>query len=130
MRQSKFQFLNPYLEKVNFVTNQDFESDADVDEIEIQNTFDIQVKKSMNENRARVSLTLKVNAENKEAPFELEIKVVSDFKWEDMDENKVNSMLNVNAPALLLGYMRPIVSSITNSSALPVYNIPFINFKE
>ncbi len=28
MRQSKFQFLNPYLEKVNFVTNQDFESDA------------------------------------------------------------------------------------------------------
>ena len=70
MRQSKFQFLNPYLEKVNFVTNQDFESDADVDEIEIQNTFDIQVKKSMNENRARVSLTLKVNAENKEAPFE------------------------------------------------------------
>ena len=42
----------------------------------------------------------------------------------------VNSMLNVNAPALLLGYMRPIVSSITNSSALPVYNIPFINFKE
>ncbi len=84
----------------------------------------------MNENRARVSLTLKVNAENKEAPFELEIKVVSDFKWEDMDENMVNSMLNVNAPALLLGYMRPIVSSITNSSALPVYNIPFINFKE
>ena len=59
MRQSKFQFLNPYLEKVNFVTNQDFESDADVDEIEIQNTFDIQVKKKYERKQGKGQFNIK-----------------------------------------------------------------------
>lgn len=62
--------------------------------------------------------------------FKLRIKVASDFKWEDLDEKTAESMLNLNAPALLLGYMRPIVANITNSSNFPAYNLPFINFKE
>lgn len=37
-------------------------------------------------------------------------------------------MINTSAPAPLLGYMRPIVASITNSSKYPAYNLPFINF--
>ena len=56
--------------------------------------------------------------------------MASDFKWEDLDEKTVDSMLNLNAPALLLSYMRPIVANITNSSKFPTYNLPFINFKE
>ena len=54
----------------------------------------------------------------------------SDFEWEDMDESMIDTMLHINAPALLLGYMRPIVATITNSSKYPVYNLPFINFNE
>lgn len=127
MQNSKFQFLNPYLTEVHFNINQDFH--ADDKELEMQNEFQVQIKKSKYENRANVGLILEMNKENNEAPFKLRIQVASDFKWTDLDDETVESMLKLNAPALLLGYMRPIVASITNSSCFPVYNLPFVNFK-
>lgn len=130
MKTSKFQFINPYLEEVYFEANPNFVAGVDDGEIEIQNSFNIQIKRSENENRANVELILETNTENEKTPFILRIKVASDFKWEDLDEKSVESMLNLNAPALLLGYMRPIVANITNSSNFPVYNLPFVNFKE
>lgn len=129
MKASKFQFLNPYLEEVSFVTNFDYNVDVDK-EIEMKNAFNIQVQRFQNENRANVQLTLDLNTENDSAPFKLKMKVASDFKWEELDEKTVDSMLNLNAPALLLSYMRPIVANITNSSNFPVYNLPFVNFKD
>lgn len=130
MKQSKFQFLNPYLEEVSFKVNHDFISPKDQSEFEMQNNFDIQVKRSKTENRANVKLILKINSEDTKSPFELLVKVASDFNWEDLDEKTVEAMLRFNAPALLLGYMRPIVANITNSSPLTVYNLPFINFRD
>lgn len=128
MRPSKFQFLNPYLEEVYFAVNPSF--NVDDGQIEMQNSFEVQVKRSEHSNRANVELKLETNIDNSKAPFELRIKVASDFKWEDLDDKMVDAMLEVNAPALLLGYMRPIVANITNSSNFPAYNLPFINFKE
>ena len=110
--------------------NPEYDPEANEGDIEMQNSFNIQVARSKNENRANVKLTLETNAENEKAPFKLRITMASDFKWEDMDEKTVESMLKMNAPALLLGYMRPIVANITNSSNFPVYNLPFLNFKE
>lgn len=130
MKPSNFQFLNPYLVEVHFVVNPHFVSSSDDIEIEMQNAFNIQVKRNEDGNRANVELALQINTENEKAPFKLWIKVASDFKWENLDEKTVESMLNYNAPALLLGYMRPIVASITNSSNFPAYNLPFINFRE
>ena len=128
MKPSKFQFLNPYLKEVYFVVNPNF--NVDDGEIEMQNSFNVQVKRSENDNRANVELELETNIDNEKAPFQLRIKVASDFKWEDLDDKTVDTMLEFNAPALLLGYMRPIVANITNSSNFPAYNLPFINFKE
>lgn len=131
MKTSKFQFLNPYLVEVYFDTNTDFLSETDFINVEMQNAFSIQVKRIENKKRANVSLMLETNKDNKNAPFNLRIKVASDFRWEDgLDEEMIEVMLNNNAPALLLGYMRPIVASITNSSKFPAYNLPFINFNE
>ena len=130
MKSSKFQFLNPYLEEVYFTINPEYAPDANEGEIEMQNSFNVQVAQSKSQNRANVKLTLETNAENEKAPFKLRITMASDFEWEDMDEKTIDSMLRLNAPALLLGYMRPIVANITNSSSFPVYNLPFFNFKE
>ena len=129
MKPSKFQFLNPYLEEVYFAANADFQSDVETKQVEMQNVFHVNIKRSKDANRANVELILESNLDNEEAPFKLRIKVASDFKWEDLNEDVVDSMLNLNAPALLLGYMRPIVASITNSSNFPAYNLPFYNFK-
>lgn len=128
MKESSFQFLNPYLEEVYFAGNADY--NAGNDEMDIHNSFSIFISRNEHESRANVALMLESNFDNKNAPFQLRIKVASDFKWEDLDEKTVEDMLKVNAPALLLSYMRPIVANITNSSQFPAYNLPFINFKE
>lgn len=128
MNTSKFQFLTPYLEELVFKTNENF--DLTDDNVEIQNSFSIQVKKDKTENIANVKLILDLNTENDDVPFSIHIIVASNFIWENLNEKEIDSMLNINAPALLLSYMRPIIANITNSSKFPVYNLPFINFKE
>lgn len=129
MKTSKFQFLNPYLEDLKFTLNDEFTPSDD--KVEMQNKFGVVVKKRENENRAKVQLTLEINKETENKPFELEIRVASDFRWEkELDEESVDDMLNSNAPALLLSYMRPIVANVTNASKMPAYNLPFMNFRK
>lgn len=72
---------------------------------------------------------MNANTEKKDVLFKLIAKVAADFRWEDLDDKAVDAMLHLNAPALLLGYMRPIVANITNSSVFPVYNLPFMDFR-
>lgn len=127
MKTSKFQFVNPYLVELHFTSRSDFQNG---DNIEMQNVFHIQIKRDPEENLANVELELETNVEKENVPFELRIKVASDFRWEELEENAVETMLNQNAPALLLGYMRPIVANITNASGTIVYNLPFMNFRE
>ncbi|MBR1702161.1 MAG: protein-export chaperone SecB [Lachnospiraceae bacterium] len=128
MERSKFQFLNPYLVEVSFSEKSDYFSDANNAEIEMQNIFKVDIDKKESQNMANVQLTLEINKEKENVPFTLKIKVASDFIWENIDEQTVDTMLNCNAPALLLGYMRPMVAGITNFSRFPTCNIPFVNF--
>ena len=126
MKASQFQFVNPYLVELYFSVNPEFNEVNG--KAELKNSFSIQVKRSEVENRANVELALDTNMEEEDSPFKLRAKVASDFTWEDMEENKVEAMLKFNAPALLLGYMRPIVATVTNASILPPYNLPFVDF--
>lgn len=128
MNESKFQFINPYLLELNFEVNKDFAPDDE--EIGMENSFNIQVAKSNTENRANVELILEINKTNENAPFKIKARIASDFKWENLEEHQAEKLLETNAPALLLGYLRPIIASITNSSNFPSYNLPFMNFKK
>lgn len=133
MKESNFQFANPFLTKLKFDVNDSFLSQkkADNDLFEMEHNFNTEIKRSKKENKAYVELSLTINEDNKKAPFSLRISVASNFMWSDnMDEEMIDSMLKYNAPALLLGYMRPIVANVTNASVFPVYNLPFMNFRE
>lgn len=127
MKKSSFQFLNPYLTELQFRTNPEF--DGSGNHADIETFFKLHIKKSKEQNLANVELELNINMEKKKAPFEIIAKVAADFQWEDLDDKAVDAMLHLNAPALLLGYMRPIVANITNSSVFPVYNLPFMDFR-
>ena len=127
MKASNFQFLNPYLEELFFAGNDNFDMNED---IEMENSFNVQVKKDKENRRAKVELVLETNVNVEDAPFRMRVKVASDFKWDNLDDESVEAMLKCNAPALLLSYMRPIVANITNVSKFPVYNLPFVNFQE
>lgn len=127
MKASSFQFINPYLEEMFFAGNDNFDMNED---IEMENSFNVQVKKDKENRRAKVELILETNVNAEDAPFRMRVKVASDFKWDNLDDESVEAMLKCNAPALLLSYMRPIVANITNVSKFPVYNLPFVNFQE
>ena len=50
--------------------------------------------------------------------------------WEDeLEDMLVDKLLKANATSLILSYMRPIISNITNNSKYPVFNLPFLDMQ-
>ena len=118
--------MHPYLVELAFNSNENFEVVAD--DIEIKNSANVNVKKNKDNNSASVELEFTISTGDDNGPFVITAKVASDFIWDDsIDEETVDKLLNLNAPALLLGFLRPIIANVTNVSKFPVYNIPFIN---
>lgn len=125
MNKSSFQFRNPELENIVFSVNNGFNSET-CNGIAIQYNTETRL---ISDYEAYVSLTLHVGSDDNTQPFNIIIKMVSDFIWEEsIDNEKAKKMLKINAPAVLLSYIRPIVANITNSSKYNVLNIPFIDF--
>ena len=116
------------LKKLEFLENPNFNIEGN---LEVESNFEIEIDKIDNF-EAVVTLNLSLNnKENlkKQNPFFLNISMSSIFNWEDVeDEEVVDNLLSQNAPALIIGFLRPIVSNITNASVFPPYNIPFIDF--
>ena len=75
----------------------------------------------------KVVLTLEISTENKEALVSASIQ--GDFKIEGVDNSRAKILFQQNAPALLLSYLRPILSVILQKSYFPV-DIPFLDFTE
>lgn len=127
MNPSKFQFSNPKLEEVNFIVNKSFD-DKKCDGISMQSEKEIQL---LNENEAYVALNVHIGEESDTQPFCIMIKMSAEFCWEEsLTKEKVEKLLNYNAPAALLSYIRPLIATLTNSSGYPVLNIPFIDFTQ
>lgn len=125
MEASKFQFTNPYMEEVAFQGSGEKSAEKDVP---LSNTIRVQVKKDEKKHEASVRLIIKTDAGTDGELFKLVVKMVSQFRWKDLEDEKVDILLHQNAPALLLSYARPIIASITNASRFPTYNIPFLDF--
>lgn len=126
MEESFFQFKDPVLLKLDYKENQDFDYEK-FNEMKLD--FEISVNKSKN-NQAFVTLSL-VIGKDANNPFYLSISMGSEFSWEDEKEDDlISELLNINAPALLTGYMRPIISLITSSSRFPTFNLPFLDFTQ
>ena len=130
MGTSHFQFSNPILSELQFYINDTY--NADVEEISVNLGMSIN-KNRISETEATVELTVKIGEQSENAPFYVMATEGAIFRWEDDSfdaEPDVEKFLDVNAPALLLSYLRPIVSSVTMASKYPAYNIPFINFND
>lgn len=129
MKKSDFQFSNPYLTKLNFKINDDFDKDGYNGGMSIESEITQEVITPDEE--ARVSLLLKLGNESNFYPFYFEIEMTALFKIANLN-SKINysfsNLINTNAPAMLLSYARPIISLITSQSGMPAFYIPFINF--
>lgn len=126
--ESAFQFSNPSLTKMEFCINEEFESSQDK-EVKIAVNMGVQIDRSATDNNARVSLTLEIGKKDSDDPFYVCATEMAEFRWsEALNNEMVEKMLNQNAPSLLLGYLRPIISQITAASPYNAYNLPFIDF--
>ena len=130
MKKSSLKFTNPIIRELNYEINT-IGDETENDSIKISNTFKVNIKRS-EEKEAVVELNIIIGTkENNESPFYIDMVMGAIFKWDDSyDENTVQDLLSINAPALLLGYARPIIATITNMSPFPAYNLPFYNFTE
>lgn len=80
-------------------------------------------------NTALVSVTISVGAKDNSTPFYIEAEEEANFKWEEniFTEEQIDALLNHNAVALLISYLRPIIANITAASPYPTYNLPYID---
>ncbi|MCT4411884.1 hypothetical protein EFT44_10045 [Leuconostoc falkenbergense] len=96
-----------------------------------------QVKISSNvtnkeDQKAQVSLTV-ANFDDvddlDDKPYVFTVTYTSEFSWsEDVEEKNVEAFLTINAPALLLSYVRNTVSNLTSSAKVERLDLPFYDF--
>lgn len=128
---SAFQFTDPALINLEFSVNTNFEHDES-EKVPIPLQFEVHNKRSNSDNIATVKLVATIGTHNDETPYFICATVVADFRWDDgkFSDEAVQNLLDKNAPALLLGYLRPMVASITNFSPFSVHNLPFFDFTQ
>ena len=130
MKESSLKFTNPSITHLVFDINSEFK---EKDAVSITNTFNVEVSKGKDESAAVVQLNIIVGDKDfsKDVPFYFNITIGAMFSWDDVyDDETLQTLLSKNAPALLLGYARPIIASITEFSPVPAYHMPFYNFTE
>lgn len=129
MRKSAFQFSDPCLREVHFTVNEEYTA-PDEKNVEVGIKIGVKVNKVDGKNEATVELSIEVG-DMETAPFHICVTEGANFRWENMeDEKRLDRFLEENAPALLLGYIRPVIANLTASSRYKAYNLPFIDFTE
>lgn len=125
MEKSKFKFKTPELKSVSFLESPDF-SEQEYDGMLFEGKTEIARVKD--KNLAKVTLKVKIGDVGNAYPFLINVEMTSLFAWDnDVDEKLIDELLRVNAPSLILSYIRPLVSIITGNSRFSAFNIPFMN---
>lgn len=131
MEYSNISFTNPVVTETEFVDNVNFKNESESIEMETKISRNFQYDKE-NKSIVNVEMTVEIGEKTNKVPFYIKVKMSANFKWEsdEVGENQRSSFEKVNAPALLIGYIRPVVSYLTSLSKYPAYHIPFINFTD
>lgn len=129
MQSSMFQYTNPAMTKAVFKVNSKFKKmDSGV---AMPAQLSVHKRTNDGEPMAYVEVEVKVGEESDELPFLAIVSYGANFKWDPkaFSGEQLNRLLSKNAPALLLGYARTAISTITNFSAYPAYNLPFVDLR-
>lgn len=130
MKQSAFQFIQPYLTHLEFSLTDKFSPQKD--KVLLNTSISIiKCNKKSEEHKIDVVLGVEIGGDEPSNPFHIRAAMQGTFKWDEtVDNETLEKLLSQNAPSVLLSYLRPIIANITNASPLPAYNMPFLNFTE
>ena len=137
---SNFSFIPPTLVESIFIENPEYKGDfCSVKNLKFNLNTSVEKPEknpaNSDQNQAVVMLTLATANDleftENDACY-LRITMKSKFVWQkDSDnDNEVDSLLKINAPSLLLSYIRPQVVSLTENSDIPTQHVPFIDFSQ
>lgn len=127
MQKSSFRFKNPQLTSLGFKGNNKYKAK----ELLTLDIIDKVVVETVNETSAVVTLILKIFKEEDfpNVPFAINIEMKGEFSWDsDMDIELAKRLLNQNAPAVLLSYIRPYITTLTTGGGYPPLVLPLMNF--
>ena len=128
MKESFFRLKSQSTEEIIFKKNNDFKDKK----IKLEFSHKLEVK-NISETSSNVKLIFNIFTEKKlrESPFFISITQSGVFEYpKDINKKTLENLLNINAPAALLSYIRGIISQITAFSGYPALIIPLINFSE
>lgn len=130
MKESKFHLHFQKLLQINYEVNSSFSVNNLTLPLKI-NT-EILTNKDEANRKAQVTLKLKIfnSVDISEVPFKLETINEGYFSWDEEFDGKINVLLKVNAPAILLSYVRPLITQFTSFSNYPPLIIPLIDFTD
>lgn len=126
MKKSILKFNNPILKELKYKINNDFSSN---DNISLDIKLETEINKNEEEAIVEVSLMIFDNEKTPDVPFTMKIVMYGEFSWDkNSDEELINKLLETNAPAIIISYIRPYVSSVTVGSGfapliLPVFDL-------
>lgn len=121
----------PQLLEVTYMVNEGFKDSHESDSIKLEVNSVTAVQMLTDGSGAKIIFSLKIFDQEKllEVPFFIQVRMQGFFRWdESMDKEAYKKLLRTNAPAILLSYIRPIVSQLTSSSGYPPLILPLINF--
>lgn len=121
---SDFRFENPRLISIEFNLNKETLTNK-----KYSISQNISIKKTKDVNSAFVQLEYSCGDKGGQ-PFFIRAVMEAKFLWENIDDDKIDDFLDVNAPSLLISYLRPIVSSVTTYAGIAPFSIPFMNFSK
>lgn len=126
MKNSHFQFKRPVLSEVSYKTNESFKPES-TEALTI--TYEVEHRRN-DEISATVRVKINIGDTTPAAPFLISISMQADFKWDDsFSEKDLQSLLEGNAPSLIIAYARPIIALITSSTKYPSFDLPFLDLR-
>lgn len=129
MQESVFQFSRPKVKNIEYSISKEYKPE---EKVNLHQHFQRNITRIEQKNEAIVELTIELGCDEKSInpPFALKITIGAKFSWNNtLDEEMINSLLTINAPSLLIGYARPVISNITANS-MGAYDLPFISFAD
>lgn len=132
LKPSNFTIKNQRLVSLEYSLNPLFYPSGNVD---LDVKAEPKISLSKDQRQATVSLTLKVfkKEEIETKPFYFIGIVDGLFEWNEAlaeNEAQLHTMLNQNAPAVLLSFLRPFIAQLTSMSRITPLILPLINFTD
>lgn len=96
-----------------------------------EHDIEYEIGHDFNDQEKALRVLLGVKAIAKDAPFNVSVKGIGLFVFEEKpDEEQLNQIARINCAAILFPYIREAIADVTRRSGLPTLHLQPVNFVE